>query len=74
MGNDLKNERFVDGDESVYRIVDDLPERHGGDLLKNAGLPGKGMNHWMDSLTLFTTFRVIFHQKSRCYANSNVGG
>jgi hypothetical protein len=72
--DDLIDEWVVDGDESVNRIIDDLPKRHGGDLLKNAVLPGKGMNHWMDSLTLFRTFRVIFHRKSRCYANSHVGG
>jgi len=63
MGNDFINEWIIDGDESVNGIVDDLPEAHVLLLLKTGELLYKGMNHTMDSLTLFNAISVIFHIK-----------
>jgi hypothetical protein len=43
MGDDPENERILYGNESVYRIIDDLPAEHFPFLLKLNGQAVKGM-------------------------------
>jgi hypothetical protein len=75
MGDDLINERIIDGNESVNGIVDDLPEAHVLLLLKQGRVVAQryearnGFSNFIHRIERYFSLKILYG-----IGNGHVGG